>query len=342
MAEPYSGETARARLRRMLLIRRTEEQVIHFALDHSGLIRGNYHVYIGQEAAGVGACAALRADDYVFTTHRNHGHVMARGGEPGPVLAEIIGRATGTNHGRGGTFHVSAPHLGILHTSAIVGASVPLATGAAFAIKQRGTDQVSLVFFGNGVLEEGVFHEAINMASLWKLPVVFVCENNDLPAVQGEAPEYTQDSLAAAQIVDVSRAFSIPSEVVDGSDVGAVEALTSQTIERVRGGRGPFFIEARMSRWPANPEASREAWGGDFDIAWAWSPEAASEFLHTWLRSHDPISRFARTLEQGGILTRGEIEDLDREVRAEAANAGNFALESPEPAPEAARDHVFA
>jgi hypothetical protein len=150
-AQSYPVETKRKFLEQMLTIRRAEEQVIHFATDHKDLIRGHFHVYIGQEASGVGACAALGPDDYVFTTHRNHGHVIARGGELKPVLAEIIGRTTGYNKGRGGTFHVIAPHLGILQTSGVVGGCVPLAAGAAFSIKKRGTKQVSLVFFGDGV-----------------------------------------------------------------------------------------------------------------------------------------------------------------------------------------------
>src|SRR5215471_4665706 len=215
MLPDMSREKRLGLLRKMLMIRRAEEHVIRFNEDYKGLIRGHFHVYIGQEATGVGVCAALGPDDYVFTTHRNHGHVIAKGGDLGPVLAEIIGRTTGYNKGRGGTFHVIAPHLGILQTSGVVGGCVPLAAGAAFSIKKCGTKQVSLVFFGDGVLEEGAFYEAVNLASLWKLPVVFVCENNGVARERRKGGACPTDSLAARQLTDISNAFSVPSVTVD-------------------------------------------------------------------------------------------------------------------------------
>src|SRR5262249_2018779 len=235
-AQPYSVETKRKFLEQMLTIRRAEEQVIHFATDHKDLIRGHFHVYIGQEASGVGACAALGPEDYVFTTHRNHGHVIARGGELGLVLAEIIGRTTGYNKGRGGTFHVIAPHLGILQTSGVVGGCVPLAAGAAFSIKKRGTKQVSLVFFGDGVLEEGAFYETINMSALWKLPVIFLCENNGVAREQRKGGACESSTLSAKQLTDISNAFSIPSVIVDGNDVEAVHAAVAAAVTKARGG----------------------------------------------------------------------------------------------------------
>ena len=338
--------TLRDMLYRMLLIRRTEEQAIHFARDHEGLIRANYHVYIGQEASGVGACTALGPDDYVFSTHRNHGHVIARGGEPGPVLAEVIGRVGGYNKGRGGTFHVIAKHLGILQTSAIVGGGVPLAVGAAFSIKKRGTEQISLAFFGDGVLEEGAFHEAINMASLWKLPVVFLCENNSF-APSGQDPRPSRSSsFAATQLVDVAEAMNITSYVVNGSDVRAVSSLLKELVGRTRRGEGPFFVESRLTRWPGNFDphggAGPALIGGDFDIGWAWSPERADPLLQAWIKEHDPISLFARALVDEGKMTQGEVEGIDAKVREEAGQAARFALASPAPPPEAAMDHVFA
>lgn len=342
MADEVPPDTLRDFLRRMLLIRRAEEQVIHFATDHVGLIRGHYHVYIGQEATGVGVCASLGPADYVFTTHRNHGHVLARGGEPGPVLAEIIGKSTGYNRGRGGTFHVAAPHLGILHSSGIVGGCIPLATGAAFSIKKRGTDQVSLVFFGDGVMEEGAFYEGINMAALWKLPVIFLCENNSVAPEQRTAGQYPSSSHAAKQLVDVPRAFGIPSEIVDGADVRAVYSLARELVERTRRGEGPFFVEARISRWPGNLGLFPELPGGDFDLAWIWAREAAPPELRDWLERSDPISLLARHLVQESRLTRQEVEDLDREVRQAVAEAAGFALESPYAPAETALEHVFA
>lgn len=329
-------------LRQMLLIRRAEEQVIHFHAEGQNLIRGHFHVYIGQEATGVGVCAALGPDDYVFTTHRNHGHVLARGGEPGPVLAEIIGRATGYNKGRGGTFHVIAPHLGILYTSAMVGGCMPLAVGAAFSIKQRGSQQVSLVFFGDGVLEEGAFYEAINMAALWKLPILFLCENNSVPPEQRAAGQYPSSTHAAKQLVDVPRSFSIPSEVVDGADVGAVYTLTADFLARIRRGEGPLFIEARTTRWPGNLGMFPQLVGGDWALAWAWDGSQAPPELRDWVQGSDPIALYARGLVGRGIMGREGVASLDREVQKVAEGAARFALESPSPAPETALEAIFA
>lgn len=335
-------QTDRELLQRMLLIRRAEEQVIHFATDRKDLIRGHYHVYIGQESTGVGACAALRADDVVFTTHRNHGHVLARGGEPGPVLAEIIGRSAGYNGGRGGTFHVIAPHLGIHHTSAIVGGCLPLATGAGFSIKKRGTDQVSVPMFGDGQLEEGAFYEAINLASLWKLPVVFLCENNSVPPEARSSGQAPTSSLAAKQLTDIPAALSIPTTIVDGADVRAVRAAMTDAVDRCRRGEGPRFIEARISRWPGNMGGFPHLTGGDYDLAWAFSPESGPAELQDWLRRSDPVALFVRALVSEGSLSRAEAEAIDRDTRTAAQEAARYALESPPPNPEAAFDHIFA
>lgn len=335
-------ELLRSLLRQMLLIRRTEEQVVHFARDHRDLIRGHYHVYIGQEATGVGVCAALRSDDSVFTTHRNHGHVLARGGQPGPVLAEILGRVTGYNGGRGGTFHIMAPHLGILHTSAIVGGSLPLAAGAAFSIKKRGTDQVSVAFFGDGVLEEGAFYEAVNLAALWKLPVLFVCENNRVPADRRRGGPCPSRSHAARQLVDVARAFNIGAEVVDGADLIAVSALSTDLIARIRQGEGPFFIEARITPWPGNRGLFPQLDGGDFETAWIWDVSTAPSVLREWLLHNDPLSLLARSLVEHDVLSRHELDELDGDVKKEVADAVRFALTSPEPAPTRALEHILA
>jgi TPP-dependent pyruvate/acetoin dehydrogenase alpha subunit len=340
--QSYSVATRRKFLEQMLTIRRAEEQVIHFATDHKDLIRGHYHVYIGQEATGIGACAALGPDDYVFTTHRNHGHVIARGGELGPVLAEIIGRTTGYNRGRGGTFHVIAPHLGILQTSGVVGGCMPLAAGAAFSIKKRGTGQVSLVFFGDGVLEEGAFYEAINMASLWKLPVVFVCENNGVARELRKGGACPTSSLAAMHLTDISNAFSIPSVTVDGADMPAVAAAMADAVSRVRGGAGPIFVEARITRWPGNAGIFPVLVGGDYRLEWAFSPASAPTELQEWLQHSDPIALFVRELVADGAMTKQDTDAMDRQVRKAVAEAVRFALESPAPKAESALDHIFA
>jgi pyruvate dehydrogenase E1 component alpha subunit len=340
--QSYSVEARRKFLEQMLTIRRAEEQVIHFATDHKDLIRGHYHVYIGQEASGIGACAALAPDDYVFTTHRNHGHVIARGGELGPVLAEIIGRTTGYNRGRGGTFHVIAPHLGILQTSAVVGGCMPLAAGAAFSIRKRGTTQVSLVFFGDGVLEEGAFYEAINMASLWQLPVVFVCENNGVARELRKSGQCPTSSLAAKQLTDIPNAFSIPSVIVDGADMLAVASAMADAVSMVRRGAGPVFVETRITRWPGNAGTFPVLIGGDYRLEWALSPGSAPQELQEWLQHSDPVALFIRSLVADRVMTKPDVEAMDAQIRQAVGEAARFALESPAPKAESALDHIFA
>lgn len=336
-----NADELRDALRKMLLIRRAEEQVIHFAQDYEGLIRGHYHVYIGQEATGVAVCRALQADDYLFTTHRNHGHVLARGGKPGPVLAEIIGRTTGYNHGRGGTFHVAAPELGIVQTSAIVGGCIPLAVGAGYSIKRLNQERVSLVFFGDGVLEEGAFYEGLNIASLWKLPVVFLCENNDVPAPLRAGGDHASESLAAKKLTEIAAAFRVPGQVIDGSDLEAVHGAAQNAVARVRGGEGPVFLEVRTTRWPGNMAQFPDLKGSDFDMSWAWEPEKAPEVFHDWLRDSDPVSLLARKVVSDNTAALEELEAMDAAVRKEVAEAARFALESPAPAPERALERVF-
>jgi pyruvate dehydrogenase E1 component alpha subunit len=342
MAQRLTDDIRRDFLRQMLAIRRAEEAVIHFATDHKTLIRGHYHVYIGQEASGVGSCAALGSKDYVFTTHRNHGHVIARGAEIGPVLAEIIGRTTGYNRGRGGTFHVIAPHLGILQTSGVVGGCMPLAAGAAFSAKKRGTDQVSLVFFGDGVLEEGAFYETINMAALWKLPVIFLCENNGVACELRKGGACESSSLSAKQLTDISNAFSIPSVIADGCDIEAVHAAVADAVAKARSGAGPVFIETRITRWPGNAGTFPALVGGDYNIEWAFSPASAPKELQDWLQHSDPVALFVQRLTNGAVMSRRDIAAIDSDVRKAADAAVQFALQSPAPKAEAALDHVFA
>jgi pyruvate dehydrogenase E1 component alpha subunit len=337
-----SKENRREFLRQMLTIRRAEETVIHFATDQKGLIRGHYHVYIGQEGSGVGTCTALGPKDYVFTTHRNHGHVIARGGELNLVLAEIIGRTTGYNHGRGGTFHVIAPDLGILQTSGVVAGCMPLAAGAAFSAKTRKTDQLSLVFFGDGVLEEGAFYESINMASLWKLPVIFLCENNGTPRDKRKGGQIESDSLAAKQLTDISNAFSIPSVIVDGCDVEAVHSTLTDVVAKVRGGNGPVFVESRITRWPGNNGTFPVLIEGDFQLEWAFSPSSGPKDLQDWLQYSDPVSLYIRALVKDGTMKRSDVEAMDGDVKKAVEKAARFALESPAPKGEAALEHVFA
>jgi TPP-dependent pyruvate/acetoin dehydrogenase alpha subunit len=342
MSAVQPPERAVELLRMMLRMRRVEEQVLHFAEEHEGLLRGHFHVYIGQEATGAAACAALRRDDYVFTTHRNHGHVVAKGADPGRVLAEIIGRETGYCKGRGGTFHVAAPDLGILHTSAIVGGCLPLAAGAAYGTQLQGGDRATLVFFGDGAMEEGAFYETMNIAQLWKLPVIFLMENNSVTPRERPGRGSSTSDHSARALSDIPRAFDMATWTVDGTSVDAVYGTVSDLVARVRSGEGPFFVEARTSRWPGNYGSFPKHVAGDTDIAWTWAPETAPEVVRQWEQRSDPVLLYARQLLDEGTLTRETLIALDREAQEEAIQAAQFALDSPLPSPEAALDHAYA
>jgi len=342
MAATLPPEGAIDVLRMMLRMRRLEEQVLHFGEDHEGLLRGHYHVYIGQEAAGAAACAVLRPDEYLFTTHRNHAHVVAKGADPGRVLAEIIGRADGYCKGRAGTFHVAAPDLGVLHTSAIVGGCLPLAAGAAYGAKLQGLDRASVVFFGDGAMEEGVFYETLNLAQLWRIPVIFFMENNSVSPQERAGRGSPTSEHSAKALSDIPRAFDVETTVLDGASVDAVYGAMSEIVPRVPRGEGPFFIESRTSRWPGNYGSFPQLVGGDTDIAWTWAPETAPEAVHRWEQESDPVLLYARQLLDTGILDRDRLVALDREVREEIARAAEFALNSPLPAPEAALEHAYA
>jgi acetoin:2,6-dichlorophenolindophenol oxidoreductase subunit alpha len=323
-------------LRKMLMIRRGEEHVIRFNEEYEGLIRGHFHVYIGQEATGVSVCETLTSDDYVFSTHRNHGHVIAKGGDPKKVLAEIIGRETGYCRGRAGTFHVAAPDLRIIHTSAIVGGCLALAAGAAFASQVQQLSAVSVAFFGDGAMEEGIFYEVLNMAKLWQLPLIFLMENNYRRAGRSGT------SHTATELADVPRALNVETTVVDGADVGLIYKIASELVRRTRAGEGPFFVEARTHPWPGNDGAHPKLVAGVTNIGWAWDSGGLPGSVRSWYAEGDPVLLFARELVESGGVSRDEIQRLDDEVRKEADDAARFALESPLPDPHAALNFAYA
>ena len=323
-------------LRKMLMIRRAEEHVVRFNEEHEGLIRGHFHIYIGQEATGVGVCAALAPEDYVFSTHRNHGHVIAKGGDPGKVLAEIIGRETGYCRGRGGTFHVAAPDLNIPHTSAIVGGSTALASGAALAAQVLESDAVTVVFFGDGAMDEGVSYESLNIAKLWNLPLIFLMENNYRRAGRVNA-DHGADDLA-----NIPRALNIETITVDGGDVGQMYGTVKELAARTRAGEGPFFVEARTHPWSGNDGAHPELVAGITDINWAWDPSSVPEKVRPWYAEGDGILIYARELADSDGCDRDTVVRVDEEVRREADAAAQFALTSPLPAPEAALNYAYA
>lgn len=326
-------------LRKMLLIRHFEESLI--GLFDKGHFRGHYHVYIGQEATGASALSCLSEGDYVFTTHRNHGHLLARGAEPERLLAEILGRRDGYNKGKGGSFHTNISALGILQTSAVVAGIIPLANGAAYAAKARKTGQVSVCLFGDGALEEGAAPESFNLASLWKLPVLFLCENNGKYGVGRAAAAAQSSTMAAYPLTDLPKAYKIPAEQVDGLDAGAVQAVVSEALSRIRRGEGPRFIEAQTVRWPGS-ESNWPVIPAPTDVALAWDVETVPERARGWYRECDPVLIFIRELVEGKQATREEISQVDKNVRGRVAQAVDFALKSPYPDVEEALKDVFA
>ncbi len=329
-----------ALLGRMLLVRRFEERLIRLA--ESGVSFGHYHVYVGQETIGLPALRALRPSDLVFPTHRNHGHLLGRGADPGALLAEILGKATGLNAGKAGTIHASAPELGVPHTSGMVGGVLPIAAGAALAAQKLGRDQVVLAFFGDGAMEEGAAFEALNTAALFRVPAVFVCENNTTEALGAAAGGYPGSVTAAGDLADIPRSVGVPAVSVDGSDAGAVFAAVSEAVARARAGAGPTFVEPIVVRWPGSNPLWPELPGGGTELRFAWEPQSAPAELVAWYRDRDGLMRFARELVADEVVTRARLEQIDADARAAVEAAVDFALSSPDPDPASAFEGVFA
>jgi TPP-dependent pyruvate/acetoin dehydrogenase alpha subunit len=326
------------RVKAMLRIRRFEEQCIRLAQAEQ--LTGHYHVYIGQEATAVAACASLAPEDFVFSTWRNHGHLLARGAAADRMMAEILGRVNGYAGGKSGTLHLAVRELGIPTTTALVGASLPLATGAALACKRRGSG-VTVAFFGDAALEEGACYEAFIVAATWKVPILFVCENNSIPPEQRKRGQYTSSTLPAARLVDVPQSLQIPTETVDGADAEALIKCFDRLAAEVRNGGGPRFVEVRSIRWPGSFPLWPELPNGEWQMAWAFDqlPDRADL---AWLNHSDPLLLYLRKLVVAGALDRARAETMDAQVRKEITDAVRFALDSPFPAPEEAYRHVWA
>ena len=321
--------------RRMLLIRRFEETCAAI-LDEPYFPGNQTHLYIGQEATGAAVAAALEPEDYLFSTHRNHGHVLSRGADAGRVLAEILGKATGYCRGMAGTLHGCAPELNIPTSSAMVGGNLPIAIGAAFTLKHQQRPYVSVMMFGDGVLEEGAFYETLNLAALWQLPVIFMCENNSWgPASIRASGPYPKESLSVGQLVDVAEAFRVPTIVADGADLGEVYVATTEARSRAVSGGGPTFVEARTHGWPGDT--------GVTEIARAWTRRVPREHQgrREWYVRDDPVLRLAGELVTAGVSTRGQIRRLDAEVTRQMQEALRFAQESPYPEVEEAYAYVW-
>lgn len=325
--------------RRMFVIRHFEESLV--PLHDNGVFGGHYHLYIGQEATGVPALSCLRGDDYLFSTHRNHGHLLARGAEPKRLLAEILGRKDGYNKGKGGSFHTVVPSLGFLHTSAVVAGIIPLSTGTAYASKALKNGRITVCLFGDGALEEGAAPEALNLASLGKLPVLFLCENNGKYG-SGRATAAAQSStMAAYPLTDLPKAYKIPARQIDGLDAGLVHAVISEAVEKIRRGEGPQFIEAQTVRWPGS-ETNWPVVLQNTDAALAWDVTQVPEKVREWYRSCDPLLIYIRELVEAKQATREEIAEIDKKVKAEIEDAVRFAVASPYPLPEEAAKDYFA
>lgn len=327
-------------LRKMLLIRRFEEACIQAA--HKNQVPGHYHVYIGQEATGVGVMSTLDDGDYVYSTHRNHGHLLARGADPNKALAEILGKSGGYAGGKAGTLHGCAPELNFPLSSGIVAGVLPIAVGTGYALKHQKKPNVSVAMFGEGAMEEGAAYEALNLASLWKLPVLLVCENNtaEVARTPGGAG-YHAPNMSVLELTDLAKTMALATARVDGIDLGAVYSVAKEARERAISGGGATFIEVRTVTWPGGQWPTLAT--GVTDIRHVWNNEVPAEFQkhESWFRKNDPILSVARELLAISLLDRQELGSLDAEVRATIDRAVKFANDSPFPLPESALTHVW-
>lgn len=320
-----NAATLRDFYRGMLRVRRTEERIAELYARQE--MRCPVHLCIGQEAVAVGVCASMSPGDYVFSSHRSHGHYLAVGGDLRALLAELHGRATGCGGGRGGSMHLIDLATGFLGSAPIIASTIPIATGAAFGTLLRGENRVTTVFFGDAAVEEGTFHEALNFAALKRLPVVFVCENN-LYSVQSPL---SVRQPAERDIADLARAHGIEGWAGDGNDVMVVAKRAEAAVEKAREGKGPTLLEFRTYRW-------REHCGPnfDFDLGYRGEAEAAE-----WLR-RDPIAHLGDLLLREGLATPAQLDAVARELSEEIEEAFAFARNSPFPEEEELFRHVYA
>ncbi len=305
----------------MVTIRYFEEKVEGMFL--AGEIPGFLHLYIGEEAVATGVCQNLTSKDYIESTHRGHGHCIAKGADVKKMMAEIFGKKTGSCKGKGGSMHIADFSVGMLGANGIVGGGYNLATGAALAEKLKGTDTVSVVFFGDGASNRGTFHEALNMASLWKLPVIFVCENNEWASTTPYGC-----STSALKVSDRAIGYNIPGAVCDGNDVFAVYETTKEAVERARRGEGPTLLEFNTYRikghYVGDPEKYR-----------------TKEEVQKRYKENDPITRFEEKVLESKLLTEKELEDMRTRIKEEIEAAFQFAMDSPYPELEALYEDLY-
>jgi len=308
-------------LRQMYLIRRFEEKAEECYMR--GLIHGTMHLSIGQEASAVGACMSLTDSDKITSTHRGHGHCIAKGAEVSKMFAEFFGKETGYCRGRGGSMHIANVEKGNLGANGIVGGGIPIAVGAALAAKHLGTNAITVCFFGDGANNEGAFHEALNIASVWKLPVVFVCENNKYGMSTS-----TERSTAVKQIATRALAYDMPGNTVDGNDFSAVAEAVDRAASRARAGDGPSLIESLTYRWRGHSRSDRNRYRTKEEIT-AWQEK-------------DPILRMSNMLTEHGIVDAERIMEIESEVEQIIEAAITFAMESPDPVQADATKYVYA
>jgi len=316
------AKTLLAMYRTMVTIRRFETMAAHYHACRE--IPGFIHLSIGQEGSSTGVCSCLRPDDYVATTHRGHGHLIAKGADLKRMAAELFGRATGCCKGKGGSMHIADFAIGILGANGVVAGGLPLITGAGLSIKLRKTDQVAVVFFGDGAANRGPVHEAMNMAAVWKLPVLFVVENN-----QWASTTPLRQSCTLGQLCKRAAGYDMPGVAVDGNDVLAVREATLQALARARQGRGPSMIEAITYRIRGHFEGDPQKYRDPAEVA-------------DWQENNDPIGRFEAYLFENSVLTKDEAKIIAHAVDADLEAAVAFAQASPFPRPEEALEDLFA
>ena len=315
-----SAEKMREMMKRMLLIRNFELKVRE--LFPTGKLPGFVHISVGEEAVPVGVCSNLRDDDYITSTHRGHGHCIAKGVDVNAMMAELYGRSTGTSKGKGGSMHIFDFSIGMLGANGIVGAGGPLATGAALSAKYRKTDQVAVCFFGDAAANQGAIHESMNLASVWKLPVVFVCENN-------QYAQFTPHS-ADSSVPDIyirAKSYGMPGEMVDGMDVLAVHDRVGEAVRNARASKGPALIEAKTYRFFGHFEGDPQVYRTQTEV-------------QEW-QKRDPIHSLKAKMAKDGTLTDEQFVKLDDEAKEKVSNAVKFAESSPDPLPQEFEEDVY-
>ena len=304
----------------MVLIRRFEEQAKREA--DQGRILGT-HSAIGEEAVPTGICAHLRDDDYVLGNHRSHHHCIAKGVGVKEMMAELLGKVTGTNRGKGGTMHIADATKGMLGANGVVGSNIPVATGCALAAKVQGRDSVSVVFFGDGASSQGSLHEAMNLASIWDLPVIFICENNRY----AESTPY-EYAVAGKSVASRAAGYAMPGVTVDGQDVMEMYEVSGEAVARARRGEGPTLIEALTYRYHGH-------YGADNPLGYRTEEE------ETYYKDRDCIDTMAKFLLESGVMTQQEMDEIDRVATGQVEEASRFAVESPYPDPSEILSDVY-